>query len=200
MTDSVAVSLGPQAHAGRSRPKIAALLVIIAGLTLITGSGLYWFMAERDANPALAYRPEDVARDQPLHAVHEMDMPGMDMSKPITFLPKDGPQPSMAIPVTFYDFGSIGPTDVVKRDFVLVNRGQAPLTISRAYTSCDCTSADFTSVVIPPGKVSLVTIQFDAGFHPEAAGTTVQRTLIIQNNDPNNPQLEITIQAAVRKS
>jgi len=198
--DSIAIPANPQVRVRHSRQKIAAAIVIVAGLALLLGSGWYWFAAQFGANPALAYRPEDVARDQPLHAVHEMDMPGMDMSKPITFLPKDGPQPSMAIPVTFYDFGSIGPTDVVKRDFVLVNRGQAPLTISRAYTSCDCTSADFTSVVIPPGKVSLITIQFDAGFHPEAAGTTVQRTLIIQNNDPNNPQLEITIQAAVRKS
>jgi hypothetical protein len=186
--------------ARRSRRKIAALIVIVAGLVLVGGSSLYWFAAQRNANPALAYRPEDIARDQPLHAVHEMDMPGMEMSKPIPFLPQDGPQPSIAIPVTFYDFGSIGPTEIVKRDFVIVNRGQAPLTISRAYTSCDCTSADFTSAVIPPGRVSLVTIQFDAGFHKEAAGTTVQRTLIIQSNDPNNSQLEITIQADVRKS
>lgn len=200
MTDSIAVSLGPQAHPRRSRQKITALMVIMAGLTLIVGSGLYAFVAQRDANPALAYRSEDIARDQPLHAVHEMDMPGMEMSKPIPFLPQDGPQPLIAIPATFYDFGSIGPTDVVQRDFVIVNRGQAPLTISRAYTSCDCTSADFTAAIIPPGKVSIVTIRFDAGFHPEAAGTTVQRTLIIQNNDPNNSQLEITIEAAVRKS
>ncbi len=199
MTDSIALSRRTQ-PAPHSHQKIAALIVVVAGLVLIGSSGLYWFAAHRDANPALAYRPEDIARDQPLHAVHEMDMPGMDMSKPIPFLPKDGPQPSIAIPVTFYNFGSIGPTEVVKRDFVIVNRGQAPLTISRAYTSCDCTSADFTSAVIPPGKVSLVTIQFDAGFHKEAAGTTVQRTLIIQNTDPNNPQVEITIQADVRKS
>jgi hypothetical protein len=185
--------------ARRSRQKFAALIVIVAGLVLIGGSGLYWLAAQRAVNPALDYRPEDIARDQPLRAVHEMDMPGMEMSKPIPFLPKGGPQPSIAIPVTFYDFGSIGPTDVVQRDFVIANRGQAPLTISRAHTSCDCTSADFTSAVIPPGKVSVVTMRFDAGFHKEAAGTTVQRTLIIQNNDPNNPQLEISIQADVRK-
>ncbi len=199
MTDSMALSRHAR-PARRSRQKIAALIVIVAGLVLVGGSGLYWFAAQRAANPALAYRPEDIARDQPLHAVHEMGMPDMEMSKPIPFLPKDGPQPLIAIPATFYDFGSIGPTEIVKRDFAIVNRGQAPLTISRAYTSCDCTSADFTSVVVPPGQVSLVTIQFDAGFHKEAAGTAVQRTLIIQSNDPNNSQLEITIQADVRKS
>lgn len=198
MTDSVMLSR-PARSAQRSFQKIAALLIIFIGLTLVGGSVLYWFAAQRDANPVLAYRPEDIARDQPLRAVHEMDMPGMSMSKPIPFLPPGGPQPAIEIPVIFYDFGSIGPTDIVKRDFVVANRGQAPLTISRAYTSCDCTSADFTSAVIPPGKVSIVTIQFDAGFHQEAAGTTVQRTLIIQNNDPNQSELEITIQADVRK-
>jgi hypothetical protein len=168
------------------------------GLALIIGSGLYWFVAH-DANPAAFYRPEEIARDQPLHAVHEMDMPGMDMSKPIPFLPKDSAQPSIEIPVTYFDFGSVGPKEIVKRDFVIVNRGDGPLTISRAYTSCDCTTADFTSVIIPPGKVSIVTITYDAGFHPEAAGTTVRRTLIIQNNDPSHSEQEITIQAAVRK-
>ncbi len=197
MTQSIAAPLNPPAR--RSHQKIVALIVISVGLALIIGSGLYWFVAQRDANPASAYRPEDIARDQPLHAVHEMDMAGMDMSKPIPFLPKDSPQPSVEIPVTFFDFGSIGPQEIVKRDFVIVNRGQAPLTISRAYTSCDCTSADFTSAIIPPGKVSIVTITFDAGFHAEVAGTTVRRTLIIQNNDPTHSQLEITIQAAVRK-
>ena len=199
MRESIAVSTKPQVRVRRSRQKIAAATVIVAGLALLLGSGWYWFAAQFSANSAAAYRPEDIARDQPLHAVHEMDMPGMDMSKPIPFLPKDGPQPAIAIPVTFYDFGSVGSTEIVERDFAIANRGQAPLTISRAYTSCDCTSADLTSTVIPPGKVSIVTIQFDAGFHPEAAGTTVQRTLIIQNNDPDNPQMQITIQAAVRK-
>lgn len=200
MRDSIAIPAHPPVPGHRSRQKIAAAIVIVAGLALLLGSAWYGFTAQFSANPAAAYRPEDIARDQPLHAVHEMEMPGMDMSEPIPFLPKDGPQPSMAIPVTFYDFGSIGPTEIVKHDFVIANRGQAPLTISRAYTSCDCTSADFTSALVPPGEVSIVTIQFDAGFHKEAAGTTVQRTLIIQNNDLNNPQMEITIQAAVRKS
>ena len=82
---------------------------------------------------------------------------------------------------------------------VLFNTGEAPLTISRAYTTCGCTTAEITARTIPPGKVASVTLTFDAGFH-ETAGQTVRRGLIIENNDPRNPKAEIWIQATVRNS
>jgi hypothetical protein len=118
---------------------------------------------------------------------------------PIPFLPKDQAQPAIAVSETSYDFGRIGPTDVVERTFVIFNTGNAPLTISRAYTTCGCTTADITASSIPPGKVAVVTLTFDAGFH-ETAGQTVRRGLIIENNDPRGPKAEIWIQASVRNS
>ncbi len=136
--------------------------------------------------------------DQPLHAIHEMDEPGQP-KKAIPFLPKDGPQPMILIPVTSYDFGQVGATEVVTHDFVIANIGEAPLTISRAYTSCGCTTADFTSTVIPPGEKAMVTIRFDAGFH-DVRGQVVRRYLVIESNDPANSELRIYIQAAVQPS
>ena len=86
---------------------------------------------------------------------------------------------------------------MVQHEFAIANVGDAPLTISRAYTTCGCTTADFTATVIPPGKVSIMTLTFDAGFH-DAGGQTVRRGVIIENNDARNPQVEIWTQAAVR--
>jgi hypothetical protein len=51
--------------------------------------------------------------------------------------------------------------------------------------------------VIPPGKVVLVTLRFDAGFH-DTAGQTVRRGIIIENNDPDRSSAEIWVQASVR--
>jgi hypothetical protein len=79
------------------------------------------------------------------------------------------------------------------------NLGDAPLTISRAYTTCGCTTAEFTSTVIPPGKVVIMTLYLDAGFH-DVTGQTVRRGVIIENNDPNNSQVEIWTTATVRNS
>ncbi|MFV1858533.1 MAG: DUF1573 domain-containing protein [Anaerolineales bacterium] len=138
------------------------------------------------------YGPEDIAYDAPVEAVHEMtDGP------PIPFLPKDGPQPKIALDQVFYDFGSVGATEVVTREFTIANMGEAPLTISRAYTTCGCTTAEFTSTVIPPGKVSVVLVRFDAGLH-DAQGQTVRRGVIIENNDPDRPQAEFWLEASVQ--
>ena len=114
-------------------------------------------------------------------------------------MPKDQAQPSIVISEKSYNFGSIGPTDVVQRSFAILNTGDATLTISRAYTTCGCTTADFTATVIPPGKVSIVTMVYDAGFH-DARGQTVRRGIIIENNDPKNPQVELWAQATVRNN
>src|SRR5690606_38916554 len=99
-------------------------------------------------------------------------------------------------PESFYDFGRIGPQEVVEQTFVIRNEGQAPLTISRAYTTCGCTTAAFSASIIPPGKVATVRVIFDAGYH-DAAGQTVRRGIIIENNDPDQSQTEIWVQAAV---
>jgi hypothetical protein len=81
----------------------------------------------------------------------------------------------------------------------LVVAGDAPLTISRAYTTCGCTTAEISASVIPPGKVATVKMVFDAGYH-DTRGQTVRRGLIIENNDPAQSEAEIWLVATVRSS
>ncbi len=184
--------LHAQKHA-RRKNTIAVVILTVA--VLLVAGGLYaTFTESPTATAALDYAPEDIVYDEPIHAIHEM---GEGPSIP--FLPRDQAQPVIVVSEKSYDFGSIGPIDVVERTFVIFNTGNAPLTISRAYTTCGCTTADITAKTIPPGKVATVTITFDAGFH-ETAGQTVRRGLIIENNDPRQSQAEIWIQAAVRNS
>lgn len=176
------------------RNQIAAMASVIVGIGLVVGAllALHGSGASELAN--FEYGPQDIATDSPFQAVHEMQA-----GPPIPFLPKDGPQPQLAVGERFHDFGSVGPTEVVSREFVVANLGDAPLTISRAYTTCGCTTADFSSSVIPPGKVVLVNLRFDAGFH-DTRGQTVRRGIIIENNDPDRPSAEIWIEASVRSN
>lgn len=176
------------------RKNTIAAVILVAALLVLAGSLYAYFTDSQTATAALDYDPEDIVYDQPIHAIHEMGE-----GPPIPFLPRDQAQPAIAVSEKSYNFGSIGPTDVVERTFVIFNKGDAPLTISRAYTTCGCTTADITARVIPPGKVAEVTLTFDAGFH-DTAGQTVRRGLIIENNDPRQSQAEYWVQASVHNS
>jgi hypothetical protein len=168
----------------------------IGVVALLIAAGIYMSVDKKPATVDFDYKPEDIVYNQPVHAIHEMNGPTLSA---IPFLPKDGPQPKIAVSETTYNFGSIGAKDVVQYDFVIANIGDAPLTISRAYTTCGCTTADFTSTIIPPGKVIIMTLTLDAGFH-DVSGQTVRRGVMIENNDPTNPQLEIWVTVTVKKA
>lgn len=183
-----------EAQRKQQQQKIVVTAVLTIGLILI-GWAVYAGVANRQVNQvALAYSAADVVYDRPIQAIHEMGE-----GPAIPFLPRNKPQPAVLVPEKSYNFGNIGPQDVVERTFIIRNNGEAPLTISRAYTTCGCTTAEISASVIPPGKVAEITLIFDAGFH-ETAGQTVRRGLIIENNDPTQSQAEIWIQATVRNS
>lgn len=173
--------------------KTITLSILVVGLLLVAW-GVYAYVGGQSANAdAMVYAPEDVVYDRPISAIHEMGE-----GPAIPFLPRDQAQPAILIPEKSYNFGSIGPKDIVEQKFIIRNTGEAPLTISRAYTTCGCTTAEISASVIPPGKVAEVTLIFDAGFHEDAAGQTVRRGLIIENNDPRQSQAEIWTQASIR--
>ncbi len=188
---------GERRRKQEKRKKLLYSLIIIAGgIILITSAWTLW-SGRRDGpismdSATIEYSAEDVAYDEPLHAIHEMGA-----GPPIPFLAKEGAQPQIEVSERFFDFGKVGPTEVVSHEFVIANLGDVPLTISRAYTTCGCTTADFTSSVIPPGGVALMMLRFDAGFH-DTSGQTIRRGVIIENNDPDQSNTEIWIQASVR--
>ncbi len=179
----------------KQRRVLPAILLVAIGVGSIAAA--WYLLAGRSSTQTgFEYSSEDVVYNQPLTAVHEMEPLNLES---IPFLPKDGPQPKISVSEDFNNLGSIGPTEVVTYDFAITNLGEAPLTIHRAYTTCGCTTAEFTATVIPPGKVSVITMILDAGFH-DVRGQTVRRGIIIENNDPKNPQVEIWAQAAVRRT
>ena len=172
----------------KQRKKITSIVFMLIGIGLII-SGIIFLPNSKSGQ----VKPEDIVYDSPMHAIHEMN--GASLSS-IPFIPKDQPQPKIFVSEATYDFGTVGAIAVVSHEFVIQNIGEGTLTISRAYTTCGCTTADFTSTIIPPGKAAIMTLTFDAGYH-DARGQTVTRGIFIENNDPNLPQLEIWTQAVV---
>jgi hypothetical protein len=172
--------------------KVAAgsAIVLLVVITL-------WVSNASDKQPVdhfVDYDTALVVNDMPIQAVHEMN--GLDTGS-IPFLPEGGPQPNIVVEQNFFDFKQVGASDVVQHEFVIRNDGDAPLTISRAFSTCACTTAYFTASVIPPGKIAIMTLTFDAGYH-DVRGQTVRRGIIIESNDPDQPETEIWTQATVR--
>ena len=138
------------------------------------------------------YDPADVAYDQGIFGIHEMG----PAQTPIPFLPPGSPQPRLIIHHDFWDFGEVGASEIANHTFALENVGEAPLTVSRVYTTCGCTTAELSAQVIPPGKVAMLRLVLDAGYH-DVRGQQVRRGIIIENNDPNFSEAEVWTAAAV---
>lgn len=178
---------------GAAKQRSGSVYWVLAAALLLVAGGAYYALvdARPGAQAALNYSEDEVVSNRPFRAIHEMRA-----GPPIPFLPADQAQPKIAVPVAYHDFGTIGAKAVVKRKFLVRNEGEAPLTISRAYTTCGCTTAEFTARVIPPGKAALVTLVLDAGFH-DVRGQTVKRGIIIENNDRKRSKAEIWVRASV---
>jgi hypothetical protein len=164
----------------------AIALMVIGGSILLIVIGVV--MANRPVEPV---SDGDIVRGKMIQATHQMGS-----GAPIPFLPAGEPQPNVELAEAFHDFGRIGAKDVVLRTFTVRNTGEGPLTISRAYTTCGCTTAEVSADVIPPGKAVTVEMRFDAGFH-DSAGQTVRRGVILETNDPDQPQVEMWVEAEV---
>lgn len=173
---------------------------------LMLRSGGWWWLfllvltglvAAIALSPAFDPRPAvDVAYEQPITAGHEWAAGRPNDAASLALQERQGAA-VIELAEDFYDFGDIPADQPVSRVFALTNRGSAALIIQRAYTTCGCTTAEFSASVIPPGKTSLITVHFDPARHG-APGMTLRRGLMIETNDPARPLAEIWIQARLR--
>ncbi|MGA9398432.1 MAG: DUF1573 domain-containing protein [Anaerolineaceae bacterium] len=170
-------------------------LLVMAGVLMIALFS-YAIQQWRASSSTIRYTPGDIVYGEKIQAVHEMGSSvEIQLTNPISTDPLL--KPEIRISENFYDFGEVNTPQVLTRTFIIANFGNSPLIIYHAYTTCGCTVADFSAGEIPPGKVILMTLQFDTGLH-NMSGTTVRRGVVIETNDPDHPIREIWIQASVR--
>lgn len=106
-------------------------------------------------------------------------------------------QPSIAVEATSLDLGNVVNGDIVSRDLILRNDGDADLVIDSIITSCTCTQASVNPMTIPAGQSGLLHIEFDSGFHgPDLTGPLI-RQVFISSNDPLQPELEVELSVNV---
>lgn len=104
-----------------------------------------------------------------------------------------GSKPSIQFGQELFTFGEILEGESVKVSFSFVNRGDLPLMIHDAVTSCGCTTADFPGHPLRPGEAGAITTTF----HSKGRGGDNDISLLIKSNDPDHPVKALHIRGEV---
>jgi mono/diheme cytochrome c family protein len=95
-----------------------------------------------------------------------------------------------------FDFGTVLQGRVVEHSFPFTNTGDADLVIGEVTTPCGCTAVVAGKTVIAPGESSTI----DATYDSAARSGDVERVITVRSNDPEEPEMELTLHTHVDAS
>ena len=102
-------------------------------------------------------------------------------------------QPKISVEAAELDLGSVVNGEIISRELIVNNTGEADLIIESLVTSCSCTEAVITPMTIPAGESGVLRIKFDSGFHgPDLTGSLI-RQVFINSNDPQQPEVKVEL-------
>jgi len=101
--------------------------------------------------------------------------------------------PKISIDPMLKDAGTVAKGDRVEAVFTVKNSGTQDLVISDARPSCGCTVASFDRT-IKPGQTGKITAAVDT----KNFTGPITKTVSVVSNDPQSPQLALTIKAIVK--
>lgn len=128
------------------------------------------------------------------------------------------PQVSVLVDANKYDWGMIDyDKGVVSKNFEIKNTGNADLKLYSVKTSCMCTTAQIKTseaiskefgmhesssdvVIVKPGEVAQMIVEFDPAFHGPSGVGPVTRTITMSTNDVKNPTLTFSLTGKVFKN
>ena len=102
-------------------------------------------------------------------------------------------EPKLTVNKDIYDLGKIRMYLRYKFEFVLKNKGKAPLTINDVVSDCGCTVVSDRKFIIEPKKTYTLTGVFDSSNYYE----DVSQNIRIISNDPKNNEKLLTVKAYV---
>lgn len=192
-----------QATGGKSKSRPPKFLML-AGVLLVGLAAGFFFVyggspAPRVAEPLsmeTASLPPLSTEGKSIRGWHDMaNIPKNVKGQP---LPKDQPQPDVALKPADRYLGAVGRRDVVNLNYVVLNDGNQDLVVNNVVTSCGCTTATLSHSIIPPGHRADLAVRFDVGYHPVKPGEQVVRVVWLMTNDPDTPVAEARLTALVQ--
>ena len=101
--------------------------------------------------------------------------------------------PEAYVPVPDFAFSPVLEGAIVTHDFIIQNRGKAPLIIISVETGCGCTTAEF-SKAIDPGGQGHIRIN---GNTMHYGGRNFSRNITVNTNDPERQRIDLTFSGEV---
>jgi len=95
--------------------------------------------------------------------------------------------PSVFVPADTYTFEHAQEGTPVTHDFIVENRGTAPLQILTVQPGCGCTTASYTKE-IPPGGKGTISLSFNTKGY---GGSSVNKSAYVTTDDPNNASFRL---------
>lgn len=122
----------------------------------------------------------------------EPDSEGNYPANPLT--PADAKAaPVVDIAETDYRFGRMAAGASGEHTFVIRNTGVAPLELRKGPSTCKCTVGKIGQEQVPPGE----TVEVKMKWEPPSASMEFLQSATIWTNDPQRPQLSLTISGEV---
>jgi hypothetical protein len=101
--------------------------------------------------------------------------------------------PKVTVDSEIYDFGPMDQQTVGSHDFIFTNNGDAALELGGGESTCGCTLGKLVDTRIEPGKSGKVTVEV----RPKNRFGELREGVTVTTNDPNWPQVGLTITARV---
>lgn len=151
--------------------------IAIIGALLTVGLGLIWYLGQ----PSKQEKPNVYDLEGGANAYKEQ-------------------QTTVALWPEKRDLGTVSYGDVATTSFTLTNYTPLPLKITRVSTSCGCTKASVEKENLKAYESTTVNVSFDPAVHKDDTDLgDVTRTIYIETDNPNFPELESEISAQVVK-
>jgi hypothetical protein len=116
--------------------------------------------------------------------------------QPVTAASPKGPHPAVHIEEPNYSFGTMEAGGKMSHEFVVHNRGDAPMTLKQGETTCKCTLSEVAGGEIPPGGSTTVKLEWRA----ESGPGPFRQSAAISTNDPTQPTITLTVDGEVTES
>ena len=102
-------------------------------------------------------------------------------------------QPRIFCEEPTFDFGSRDASETVDHNFVLKNTGTADLEIKRVQPACGCTTTELEKKIVSPGESSRISAKLSL----LGRGGSVQRPILVESNDPVNPNFQLVMKGII---
>ena len=172
------------------KPLVAIIGIVAAGLAV---AGLIWLCA---------WSPQRSPADPAVSPMHPADpgVPATSATGDLTAAASSSTPvgPKLVLEQPEYDFGKMETNGVGRHDFVLANRGDRPIILSRGKSSCGCCMCVCKAILpkqsqIPPGDAANVTLEWSV---KQYTGN-YRQTETLTTNDPDRPEVTLGVSGRI---